>query len=158
MDIPCVGAVIHDASARILLIKRANPPAQGLWSLPGGRVEPGESAEAAVVREVREETGLHVRVTAEVGTVIRDAAAGDRYVIRDFRCEVIGGDAPVAADDALDAGYFTATELADLPTSTGLVQVLREWDVLAEEVVTGGAIQSSHGANPGGGEPEGWRG
>jgi 8-oxo-dGTP diphosphatase len=142
MDIPCVGAVICDASARILLIKRANPPAQGQWSLPGGRIESGESAEVAIVREVREETGLQVRVLNEVGTVVRAAGTGDRYVIRDFRCIVVGEDSPVAGDDALDARYFTVADLTAVDTSAGLLQALREWGVLPESSGTVRPIQS----------------
>jgi ADP-ribose pyrophosphatase YjhB (NUDIX family) len=56
-EIPCVGAVVFDDTNRLLLVKRANPPAQGMWSLPGGRLESGETAEQGVVREVCEETG-----------------------------------------------------------------------------------------------------
>ena len=89
-DIPCIGAVVFDDQGRLLLVQRANPPAQGLWSLPGGRQEPGETAEQGVVREVREETGLTVRVEQEVGTVVRQAPSGDDYVIRDFVCVVRG--------------------------------------------------------------------
>jgi len=113
-----------------LLVKRANPPAQGLWSLPGGRQEPGESAGEGVVREVREETGLVVRVDREVGTVIRQAPSGDDYVIRDFVC-VINGDSPLhAADDAADAAFFTMAELVELPTSEGLVEALTGWGLI----------------------------
>ncbi|MED5528699.1 MAG: NUDIX domain-containing protein, partial [Actinomycetota bacterium] len=99
-DIPCIGAVVFDDQGRLLLVQRANPPAQGLWSLPGGRQEPGETAEQGVVREVREETGLTVRVEREVGTVVRQAPSGDDYVIRDFVCVVRGDGAVVAADGA----------------------------------------------------------
>ena len=56
--IPCVGAIIKDPAGRLLLIKRGHAPQAGRWSLPGGRVEPGESDEQAVIREIREETGL----------------------------------------------------------------------------------------------------
>ena len=69
--IPCVGAVVFDDSGRLLLIRRANPPAQGTWSLPGGRVEPGESSEDAVVRELHEETGLSGILVREVGSARR---------------------------------------------------------------------------------------
>jgi ADP-ribose pyrophosphatase YjhB (NUDIX family) len=129
-DIPCIGAVVFDDAGRLLLVKRANPPAQGLWSLPGGRQEPGESAGEGVVREVREETGLVVKVDREVGTVIRQAPSGDDYVIRDFVC-VINGDSPLqAADDAADAAFFTMAELAELPTSEGLVEALTGWGLI----------------------------
>ena len=129
-DIPCIGAVVFDDQGRLLLVQRANPPAQGLWSLPGGRQEPGETAEQGVVREVREETGLTVRVEREVGTVVRQAPSGDDYVIRDFVCGVRGDDAVVAADDAADARFFSVSELADLPTSEGLIEALNEWNLV----------------------------
>ena len=59
--IPCVGAIIRDPAGRLLLIKRGHDPEAGRWSLPGGRVEPGESDAQALVREMREETGLIVQ-------------------------------------------------------------------------------------------------
>jgi 8-oxo-dGTP diphosphatase len=52
--IPCVGAIIKDQSGRLLLIRRRNEPGAGLWSVPGGRIEPGETDQQAVVREVLE--------------------------------------------------------------------------------------------------------
>lgn len=128
MDIPCVGAVcIH--RGRLLLIQRGRPPAQGMWSLPGGRVEPGESPIDAVVREVREETGLTVHVIREVGTVVRDATGGDRYVIDDFLVECVGDPSPHAGDDALDAGFFDADQIAKLPLTPQLLTTLAGWGV-----------------------------
>ena len=67
--VPCVGAVVHDAEGRLLLIQRGHDPHRGLWSLPGGRIEPAESPEQAVVREVSEETGLDVLPRRPVGRV-----------------------------------------------------------------------------------------
>lgn len=130
-NIPCVGAIVFDESGRLLLVKRANPPAQGLWSLPGGRQEPGESAMEGVVREVREETGLEVSVDREVGTVHRLAPSGDTYVIRDFLCSTVRAASVVAADDASDARFFTVDELFSLPTSEGLLEALEGWDLLS---------------------------
>ena len=130
-DIPCIGAVVFDDQGRLLLVQRANPPAQGLWSLPGGRKKPGETAEQGVVREVLEETGLTVRVEREVGTVVRQATSGNDYVIRDFLCVVHGDEAVVAADDAADARFFPVSDVADLPTSEGLVEALTGWNLLA---------------------------
>jgi ADP-ribose pyrophosphatase YjhB (NUDIX family) len=124
-----VGAVVHDELGRLLLIRRANPPAKGLWSLPGGRREDGEDDATAVVREMQEETGLLVRADAVVGAVERGAPAGGVYVITDLACTVLGGTLK-AGDDASDAGWFTAAELVSLPTSPGLVDALTEWGVL----------------------------
>jgi 8-oxo-dGTP diphosphatase len=149
-DIPCVGAVVLDPTGRLLVVQRANPPAAGQWSIPGGRVEPGESALDAVVREVREETGLAIRVIREIGTVTRDAPAGGRYVIRDFLAEPITDQSPVAADDAADARFVTETQLRALPTTDGLLEALTEWQVI------GGVLGSRHGTSAGDREPEGW--
>ena len=128
--IPCIGAIVFDEQGRLLLVQRANPPAQGKWSLPGGRLEPGETSETGVVREVREETGLDVTVVREVGTIQRDAPSGDTYVIRDFLCALSTDATPVADDDASDAGFFTLTEVIDLPTREGLLEAIRDWDLI----------------------------
>ena len=67
--IPCVGAVITDATGRLLLIKRGHAPGAGLWSLPGGRIERGETDAEALVREILEETGLRIEPGALIGVV-----------------------------------------------------------------------------------------
>lgn len=128
--IDCVGAIVRDDAGRLLLVRRANPPAQGLWSIPGGRVEAGEAAHDAVVRELVEETGLHGTVQREVGTVERAAPGGGTYVIRDFLVQVETADAPIAGDDAADAAWFTRTELDALDTSPGLMTALEGWGLL----------------------------
>src|ERR1700754_3923957 len=95
--IRCVGAVVHDSAGRLLLVQRGHEPGLGLWSLPGGRVEPDETDEQAVTRELLEETGLSVRSGALVGRVERPAPAGV-YEIFDYACTVVGG-ALRAGDD-----------------------------------------------------------
>src|SRR4051794_5235641 len=85
-DIACVGGVLFDERGRLLLIRRGHDPGRGLWSLPGGRIEPGEDDPAALVREMAEETGLVVAPGRLVGTVVRG-----RYVIADYLCEPTGG-------------------------------------------------------------------
>ena len=130
VDIPCVGAIVVDDAGRLLLVRRANPPAQGLWSIPGGRVEIGESDEQAVVRELHEETGLRGRILHEVGTITREAPSGGTYVIRDFLVHVDEPAGLRAGDDAADAAWFEREELGDLPTSPGLIEILTEWGIL----------------------------
>jgi 8-oxo-dGTP diphosphatase len=127
--IPCVGAVVHDDGGRILLVRRAHPPGAGLWSIPGGKVEPGEDDATAVAREVAEETGLRVEPGAALGSVERPAPGGGVFVIADLVCRVTGGTL-AAGDDAADAGWFTAAELATLPLVPGLVEALTTWQVL----------------------------
>lgn len=124
--VPAVGAVITNDDDQILLIQRAHEPGRGLWSLPGGRVEPGESAEIAIIREVAEETGLNVRVVGEVGSVDITALPDLVFEVRDFRCSVIGG-VMRAGDDAADIRWVNQDELAAMETSIGLVEHLHEW-------------------------------
>lgn len=130
MQIPCVGAIVVDDDGRLLLVKRAHPPAQGMWSIPGGRVEPGESDQDAVVRELQEETGLLGTIEREVGTIEREAPSGGTYVIRDFllRVESVGG--LRAGDDAADAAWFTPGELRAAQTSPGLMEALVDWHII----------------------------
>lgn len=125
-----MGAIIRDGSGRLLLIRRGQPPGEGLWSLPGGRIGPGESDSDAVVREVAEETGLTVTPGRLAGAVERPGPGGAVYVIRDYLAEVSGGTLS-AGDDAADARWFTEEELVRLPLSPGLLDALTEWAVIA---------------------------
>jgi 8-oxo-dGTP diphosphatase len=127
--VPCVGAVVTDGAGRIVVVRRGHPPSEGLWSLPGGRVEPGETLVEAVMREVREETGLEVDVHHLVGRV--DIAHGAVvYDVSDFAATVRGTPPPlVYGDDAADARWVTRRELAGLDTSPGLLDTLERWRV-----------------------------
>lgn len=129
-QIPCVGAVVHDRHGRLLLIRRAQEPGLGLWSLPGGRVEPGETDEQAVIREVHEETGLRVRAGRLLGRVERPAGNGGVFAIADYLCEVVGPEEPRGDSDASDARWVDAVNYAALPLVPGLTEVLTDWQVL----------------------------
>jgi 8-oxo-dGTP diphosphatase len=126
-----VGAVITDDSGRLVVVRRLNPPSEGLWSLPGGRVEPGENLRAAVRREVWEETGLDVEVGTVAGTVTLPGPQDVRYEVTDFMCTPLSATSLVAGTDASDARWVTRDELADLPSSPGLVETLTRWGVWA---------------------------
>jgi 8-oxo-dGTP diphosphatase len=127
--IPCVGAIVHDSAGRILLVLRATEPGRGQWSIPGGRLEPGETDAAAVVREVREETGLQVTVGRLAGVVERAAPGGGTYVIRDYLCTVTAG-LPQPGDDASEVAWVDTYALTDLDLVPGLVDALTGWGVL----------------------------
>ena len=145
--IPCVGAVIKDDQGRLLLIKRGHEPGAGLWSLPGGRIEPGETDAEALVREMREETGLAVQAGPLLGSVRRPAhdgpaAAGGQESpaaaggqegtvldIRDYAATVTGGTLS-PGDDAADARWVPVSELPWMPITEGLVEALTSWGVL----------------------------
>lgn len=125
-----MGAVIKDDKGRLLLIKRGHEPAAGLWSLPGGRIEPGETDTEALVREMREETGLTVEPGQLLGRVQRPAQDGDVIDIRDYAAIVIGGTLS-AGDDAADACWVAAADLDSLAITEGLVEALTSWGVLS---------------------------
>ncbi|SNT52313.1 ADP-ribose pyrophosphatase YjhB, NUDIX family [Streptosporangium subroseum] len=131
MRVNCVGAIVVD-SGRILLIRRGHPPGEGLWSVPGGRVEPGESDVEAVTREVLEETGLNIVPGRLAGTVDRPGPGGVVYEIRDYLAALPdGSDGTLSAgSDAADARWFTPDELVRLPLTTGLLDALVEWAVI----------------------------
>jgi ADP-ribose pyrophosphatase YjhB (NUDIX family) len=123
-SIACVGGLAYDETGRLLLVQRANEPGRGLWSVPGGRVEAGEDDATALVREMREETGLRVTPDVLVGRVQRG-----RFAIADYRCVVVDG--PLrAGDDALDARFVDRATMAALPLVDGLLDALTEWDAL----------------------------
>ena len=130
MRIPCVGAVITDAAGRLLLILRGHEPAQGLWSVPGGRIEPGETDQAAVVRETFEETGLSVACGPLLGAVEAPGLDGAVVDIRDYAAEVTGGQL-TPGDDAAGARWVTPADLsvldADGELVDGLLAALRTW-------------------------------
>jgi 8-oxo-dGTP diphosphatase len=127
--VDCVGALVYDGRRRLLLVRRGHAPDEGLWSLPGGRVEPGETDSVAVAREVAEETGLTVAVGDLVGSVEREGTNGRLYVIRDYQAKPLGGELS-AGDDAADARYVTRDEFDALPTSTLLASTLAQWNAL----------------------------
>jgi 8-oxo-dGTP diphosphatase len=128
--IPCVGAVIKDDVGRLLLIKRGHEPGKGLWSVPGGRIEDGESDADALVREVREETGLIVAPGRLIGSVHRPTGtAGSVFDIRDYAAEVTGGTL-VPGDDADDAMWADPGDLESLLVTPGLLEALRSWGAL----------------------------
>jgi 8-oxo-dGTP diphosphatase len=131
--VPCVGAIIRDEAERLLLIQRRNEPGAGLWSLPGGRIEAGETDQQAVVREVAEETGLVVTCGRLIGAVERPGRPGTVFDIRDYAALVTGGTL-AAADDAAGARWVTPAEAGALDVAgrltDGLHAALRSWGVL----------------------------
>lgn len=132
--VPCVGAVARDADGRLLLVRRGHSPQAGRWSLPGGRVEPGETAEQALVREVWEGTGYLVAVGDEVGRVqipTTDPFDGTPlvYEVADHACAVTDGQLR-PGDDAADARWVHPVELSRLPLTDGLVDALTDWGLL----------------------------
>jgi len=136
-----VGAFVFDNEGRVLVIERGHPPGEGRWSVPGGRLEWGETLAQAVAREVREETGLHAEIGPLVCVVESTGSAGARsdaehrgvsiepigdnhhYVILDYLARVVGGTLSPGSD-ARAARFVRDDELAALPHTDGLLDVL----------------------------------
>jgi ADP-ribose pyrophosphatase YjhB (NUDIX family) len=124
-----VGAIIIE-DRRVVLVKRAHPPLQAQWSIPGGVLEVGELLREAAVREAREETGLIVEPGDLLGVydrVLRDAEQRVQYhyVLIDFLCRRTGGELQ-AADDAAEVGWFTREELPALKLAEDTLDVIRK--------------------------------
>jgi len=119
-------AVFRDG--RVLIVRRARPPAHGLYTLPGGGVELGETLEQAVVREIREETALEIEPVALVGfrqAIARDAAGRveRHFVILPFAARFIGG--KISLNEELAAADWLAPEaIAGLKTTEGLAAIV----------------------------------
>jgi ADP-ribose pyrophosphatase len=124
-----VGVVVLD-EGRVLLVRRRNPPAEGIWSVPGGAVELGETVRQAARREVREETGLDVQI-GEVVDVVEVIASDERgeteyhYVIVDFLGQNPKG-VLRAGDDVSDVCWVAPEDVSSLPTTDGLVRLLEK--------------------------------
>lgn len=124
---PAAAGVVFRGSD-VLLVKRGGPPHQGRWSIPGGSVEEGETVQAAVAREVVEETGVRVRPTRVVlvhDLIERDSAGRVRfhYAIADILCEYLEGD-PMPGSDAVNARWIPVRELHEYDVSEGALQAI----------------------------------
>ena len=120
----CVGAIAVD-DERLLLIRRGTPPEAGYWSLPGGRVEHGETMAQAVIRELAEECGLDGICGRFVGWVER-IGDGFHFAIFDFEVAILEPEALNAGDDASDAAWVELHAVAELPLVDGLAEFLAE--------------------------------
>ena len=124
-----VGAVVFKDN-RVLLVKRGNPPARGVWAIPGGSVELGESLQKAAEREVLEETGIVIKAGEPVlsfESIHRDDNDRVRfhYYIVDLAATYISGE-PSPGDDALDAGWISGEALGRLNVNPITLKLLRQ--------------------------------
>ena len=124
-----VGAIVFK-NGHVLLVRRGQAPAQGLWAIPGGSVKLGETLQAAAEREIHEETGLRIRAREPVYTfesIVRDDDGGIRfhYVIIDLVADYIEGE-PHPGDDALEAQWFSPQDIQRADVSKATRQLLRE--------------------------------
>ena len=130
-DVPliAVGAIVM-RNGCVLLVRRGQPPSEGLWAIPGGRVELGETLQEAAGREIKEETGLTVSAKDPVYTfdvILRDKTGRVQfhYVIVDLLADYVSG-ALRPGDDAHEARWVTPEDLEELPINQTTLDVLRE--------------------------------
>ena len=129
-------AVISDPDGRVLLVRRGHDPQRGRWSVPGGRVEPGESLEQAAAREVLEETGLVVDVGRELWIARVPAGAAREYEVHGFAAAVTGG-VLGHGDDADDARWVDPGELHSLELTIDLLDHLRDSGIVPPQASAG---------------------
>ena len=123
-----VGAVAVRGD-ELLLIRRGHGPAAGEWSVPGGRVEHGEPLSVAVLRELREETGLEAMCGPLVGWVER-IGPDHHYVILDFEVTVLDDRDPEAGDDAAEARWVPVGDVAEMNLVDGLAEFLHDHRII----------------------------
>jgi 8-oxo-dGTP diphosphatase len=126
---PCSAVLVEDGG-RVLLARRGIDPAAGLWDLPGGFCEPGETPEECAVRELREETGAEIEVTGFLGHIVDTyGPGGDRTLNCVFRARLVGDPVLVATDDVAELRWFDASELPgrDEIAFGNTAEALRRW-------------------------------
>ena len=134
--VPAVGAIVVRDGA-VLLVRRGRAPSRGVWAVPGGRVELGETLAEAAEREVREETGVRVRAGEPVwsfDSVVRDAEGrvAFHYVIVDLLADYVAGE-PRAGDDALAARWARPQDFPGMTVSPPTLQLLERIGFLPSE-------------------------
>lgn len=123
--------VVFDDDGRVLIVQRAKPPFEGRWSLPGGHIEPGETAEAAARREVGEETGIEVTILGHLTHFDVPQRDGDGRIVRTFGLEVFfgrvaGEQKPVASGDVRDARFVPVSALSGYPLTERCAELIGE--------------------------------
>lgn len=140
MPIAGAGAVCFRGDA-VLLVKRGNAPLEGRWSIPGGRIEWGETAAQAALRELTEETGVHAELCGLIDVIdaLIPGPPGEidaHYLIVDYAARWIAGE-PIAGDDAAEARFFAAEDLAGLNLTANTQRVID----MARSRLSGGAAE-----------------
>jgi len=134
-----VGGIVFNNQKQVLMIRRNKPPAIGLWSVPGGKLEAGESLMEACRREVKEETGLDIDVKNIVAVVER-RQEGFHYVVIDFLAVLNdrGNTVPTAQSDVAEAGWIDLESLSDYRLVEGLLDiVMRTFSAYSGDYLSG---------------------
>ena len=125
-----VGAVVFNSAGDILLVKRKNEPSKNMWTIPGGRIQAGETLKQAVEREIFEETALKIKAgeityTFELIEKKDDGEIKFHYIIIDFDADYISGE-PQADDDALETGWISENVYIGLNVNNSTKKLLKE--------------------------------
>ena len=128
--LPAVSCVLFNKKGQVLMVRRANPPAQGKWSLPGGVVKTGEELEDALKREMLEESGLEVEVGPLLSVssrIVRNRNGRIKYhfILLDYLCKWIGG-LLKAGSDASEISWVNVDKIKNMETTEGIVEVILE--------------------------------
>lgn len=120
-----IGGIVFNNQRQVLMIKRDQPPAKGMWSIPGGKLEAGESMTVACKREVKEETGLDIEV-GQIVAVVERRIEDFHYVIIDFMGRLHDHDmaTPIAQSDVAEAKWISIDKIADYPLVDGLAEII----------------------------------
>ena len=126
--VPAIGVagIVFNADQQVLLIKRNQPPAMGMWSIPGGKLEAGESMSAACRREIKEETGLDTEIQNIVAVVER-RIENFHYVIIDYLALLADQQnvKPTAQSDVAEAAWISLDDLASYNLVPGLAEIIQ---------------------------------
>lgn len=126
-----VGAIVINEE-KLLMVRRGQSPAEGKWTVPGGKVENGEYLVDAVKREVREETGLDIKVGDLLG-IFEVVGDEEHYVILDYLAKAAGEVAELtAASDATELRWVELEGIKDLDCSPRFVETLTAWGILPD--------------------------
>jgi 8-oxo-dGTP diphosphatase len=120
--VPCVGVVCL-RGPEVLLIRRGKPPRMGEWSIPGGRMEMGETVTAAALRELHEETGVEAELLGLIEVLDHISDHGHAVLI-DFAARWVSGE-PVGGDDAMEARFFGLEEACTAVTWSETERIIR---------------------------------
>jgi 8-oxo-dGTP diphosphatase len=129
--LPAVGIVCFDDAGRVLLIRRGNPPRMGDWSIPGGKLEWGETLVDAALRELQEETGIHAEILGLIDVmdgIFSSRTTGvvhSHYVLVDYVAAYRAGDL-LAGDDAAEARFVSLDQLADYRLWSSTIEVIHK--------------------------------
>ncbi|MDD5580841.1 MAG: NUDIX hydrolase [Methylobacter sp.] len=120
-----VGGIVFNNQDQVLIIRRNQPPAMGLWSIPGGKLEAGEALADACKREIKEETGLDTEIKNIIAVVER-RIEGFHYVIIDYLALLVDQEysVPIAQSDVIEAKWVNLEQLSDYELVEGLEKII----------------------------------